>query len=194
MFGIILARAQEIHQNSVISPKIKIFLLSWERAADEAPVTIMLGNLRISIKLRIVVGLAVLGIAVVAGELKALAAQTARATVEITQKIGAIQARADSAVTAVTNVRSTIDRLAEMSNSVAASVEEQAAVTSDIARNVNEVMSDVERISASIGDITRASITTCGGAIEALWASEDLGATARGLQSDASEFVKRIRA
>jgi methyl-accepting chemotaxis protein len=134
------------------------------------------------------------GFAVVAGEVKALAAQTARATVEITQQIGAIQERADGAVAAVTNVRGTIDRLAEMSNSVAASVEEQAAVTADIARNVNEVMGDVERISASIGDITRASVVTCGGAIEVLWASEDLGATARSLKTDAAEFVERIRA
>ncbi len=134
------------------------------------------------------------GFAVVAGEVKALAAQTARATVEITQKIGAIQERADGAVTAVSNVRGLIDRLAEMSNSVAASVEEQAAVTADIARNVNEVMGDVERISASIGDISRGAVMTCGGAIEVLWASNDLGATARTLKSDASDFVARIRA
>lgn len=91
-------------------------------------------------------------------------------------------------------MRGTIDRLAEMSNSVAASVEEQAAVTADIARNVNEVMGDVERINSSIGDITRASVITCGGAIEVLWASEDLTVTARGLKSDATDFVQRIRA
>ncbi len=134
------------------------------------------------------------GFAVVAGEVKALAAQTARATVEITQKIGAIQERAGGAVAAVTNVRGAIDRLAEMSNSVAASVEEQAAVTADIARNVNGVMTDMEQISDSIGAITRASVITCGGAIEVLWASDDLGVTARGLKSDAADFVERIRA
>jgi methyl-accepting chemotaxis protein len=134
------------------------------------------------------------GFAVVASEVKALASQTARATVEITQKIGAIQDRAGGAVAAATSVRGTIDRLAEMSASVAAAVEQQAAVTADIARNVNEVMTDVEKISASIGDITRGSVRTCGGAIEVLWASEDLGTTARSLKTDASDFVKRIRA
>jgi methyl-accepting chemotaxis protein len=102
--------------------------------------------------------------------------------------------RVDGVVTAATSVRGTIDRLAEMSSSVAASVEEQAAVTADIARNVNEVMGDVDQISASIGAVSRGSIVTCGGAIEMLWASEDLGATARSLKSDASDFVKRIRA
>jgi methyl-accepting chemotaxis protein len=134
------------------------------------------------------------GFAVVASEVKALASQTAQATVEITQKIGAIQDRAGGAVTAATGVRGTIDRLAEMSSSVAASVEEQAAVTADIARNVNEVMGDVDQISASIGGVSRGSIVTCGGAIEMLWASEDLGATARSLKTDAADFVKRIRA
>jgi len=134
------------------------------------------------------------GFAVVATEVKALASQTAQATVEITQKIGAIQERAGSAVTAATGVRGTIDRLAEMSSAVAAAVEEQAAVTADIARNVNEVMDDVGRISAGIGDIARTAIVTCGGAIEVLWASEDLDVTARGLRTDAAEFVHRIRA
>jgi methyl-accepting chemotaxis protein len=133
------------------------------------------------------------GFAVVAGEVKSLASQTAQATVEITQKIGAIQGRVDGVVTAATSVRGTIDRLAEMSSSVAAAVEEQAAVTADIARNVNEVMGDVEQISTSIGDVTRTSIITCGGAIEMLWASDDLGATARSLKTDAADFVKRIR-
>lgn len=113
------------------------------------------------------------------------------ATVEITQKIGAIQERATGAVT---SVRGAIDRLAEMSSSVAAPVEEQAAVTADIARNVNDVMGEVEKIGASIGDITRTSVVTCGGAIQVLWASEDLGATASSLKTDATELVKRIRA
>jgi methyl-accepting chemotaxis protein len=81
-----------------------------------------------------------------------------------------------------------------MSSSVAAAVEQQAAVTADIARNVNEVMGDVDQISASIGDVSRGSITTCGGAIEMLWASDDLGVTARSLKTDAADFVKRIRA
>ena len=134
------------------------------------------------------------GFAVVAGEVKALASQTAQATVQITEKIGAIQDRVGGAVTAATGVRGTIDRLAEMSSSVAAAVEQQAAVTADIARNVTGVMTDVDQISANIGDVTRTSIITCGGAIEMLWASEDLGTTARSLKSDAADFVKRIRA
>jgi hypothetical protein len=55
-------------------------------------------------------------------------------------------------------------------------------------------MGDVDQISASIGAVSRGSIVTCGGAIEMLWASEDLGATARSLKTDAADFVKRIRA
>jgi len=134
------------------------------------------------------------GFAVVAGEVKALASQTAQATVEITQKIGAVQDRMRGVVSAATSVRGAIDRLAEMSSSVAGAVEQQAAVTTDIAQNVNGVMTDVDEINASIGGITRTSVVTCSGAIEVLWASEDLGTTARGLKSDASEFVNRIRA
>jgi methyl-accepting chemotaxis protein len=134
------------------------------------------------------------GFAVVAGEVKALASQTARATVEITQKISNIQDRTASVATAATRVRTTIDRLAEISGTVAGAVEEQSAVSSDIARNVKEVTSDVSQISASIGDLTRSAVVTCGSAIKMIWASDDLGRTARHLKDDASDFVKRIRA
>jgi hypothetical protein len=115
----------------------------------------MLGNLRISIKLLITVGLAVLGIAAVAGP-------------------GAHDPQGETC-------------------SRSSSVEEQAAVTADIARNGNDVMTDMDKIGNSIGGITRASVLTCGGAIEVLWASEDLGATARSLKADAADFVSHIR-
>jgi aerotaxis receptor len=134
------------------------------------------------------------GFSVVATEVKSLAAQTARATVEITQKIEEIQSRAVGAVAAVARVRGTIDRVAEMSGSVAAAVEEQSAVTADIARNVSEVMTEVDQVSASIGDITRGAIVSCGGAIEVLWAADDLGITIRSLKGDAVKFLERVRA
>jgi hypothetical protein len=55
-------------------------------------------------------------------------------------------------------------------------------------------MGEVDQIGASIDEITRTSIVICGGAIEVLWASKDLGGTARGLKNDAADFVHRIRA
>ena len=55
-------------------------------------------------------------------------------------------------------------------------------------------MTDMEEIGRNIGDITRSSVLTCSGAIEVMWASDDLTVTARGLKSDATDFVQRIRA
>ncbi len=134
------------------------------------------------------------GFSVVATEVKSLAAQTARATVEITQKIEEIQNRATGAVSAVARVRGTIDRVAGMSGSVATAVEEQSAVTADIARNVSVVMTEVDEVSASIGEITRGAIVSCGGAIEVLWAADDLGTTIGSLKGETAKFLVRVRA
>jgi methyl-accepting chemotaxis protein len=134
------------------------------------------------------------GFSVVATEVKSLAAQTARATLEITQKIEEIQNRATGAVSAVARVRGTIDRVAGMSGSVATAVEEQSAVTADIARNVSVVMTEVDEVSASIGEITRGAIVSCGGAIEVLWAADDLGTTIGSLKGETAKFLVRVRA
>jgi len=133
------------------------------------------------------------GFAVVASEVKNLASQTAQATIDITQRIEAIQGRAGGAVAAVARVRETIGRLAEMSGAVAAAIEEQSAVTADISQNVSGVMVDVDQVTTSIGAITHSSVISCGRAISVLWAAEDLKVIAGALKRDAIEFLDRIR-
>jgi SpoIID/LytB domain protein len=69
---------------------------------------------------------------VVAGEVKALAQQTARATEDIARQIGAIQAETHSSVAVIEGVGRTIANIAEVTMAVAAAVEQQAAATREI--------------------------------------------------------------
>ena len=76
------------------------------------------------------------GFAVVASEVKALAAQTAKATDEIGTQIAGMQAATQESVAAIKEIGGTIGRISEIAATIAAAVEEQGAATQEIARNV----------------------------------------------------------
>ena len=72
------------------------------------------------------------GFAVVASEVKSLAGQTAKATEEIAEQIGAIQSAAADAAQAIEQVNSIITDMSAIASTVAVTVEEQnAAVAID---------------------------------------------------------------
>src|SRR5262249_53574431 len=75
---------------------------------------------------------------VVASEVKALSAQTARGTDEIASQIAQMQAATEDSVSAIQEIGATITRISEISAAIAAAVEEQGASTQEIARNVLE--------------------------------------------------------
>ena len=83
------------------------------------------------------------GFAVVAGEVKQLAAQTARSTAEINRHIAEVRAATDEAVGAITRIGTIIGDVTAIAGSIAAAVEQQSIATAEIARNVTETASAV---------------------------------------------------
>ncbi len=81
------------------------------------------------------------GFAVVAGEVKHLAQQTASATDRISQQIGAVQQGASTAGTAIRKIHETIDAVNEASVSINAAIEEQSSAIREIVRSANEAAS-----------------------------------------------------
>jgi methyl-accepting chemotaxis protein len=77
------------------------------------------------------------GFAVVASEVKSLAAQTARATAEIAEQIGAIQSAAVDSAQAIKQVNAIITEMSAIAATVSITVEEQNAAVSSIAEGVN---------------------------------------------------------
>jgi methyl-accepting chemotaxis protein len=95
------------------------------------------------------------GFAVVAGEVKNLAAQTARATEDITQQITAIQAATAETVRAMATINSTISELTAISGTIATAVQHQETATAEIAHNslvAAETTSDVVRTVGQVID------------------------------------------
>ena len=95
------------------------------------------------------------GFAVVAGEVKNLAAQTARATGEISAHILAVQSSSEEARAAIEGISGTISSINAISVSISAAVEEQSAVTSDMAQNMQQAAKGVEMITHSMEEVAQ---------------------------------------
>jgi methyl-accepting chemotaxis protein len=90
------------------------------------------------------------GFAVVAAEVKALAAQTAKATESIGSQIVQTQAAAREAATAISSIGETIGEVNEISSAISTAVEQQATVAQEMSLNMQAMTHAVEEISQSI--------------------------------------------
>ncbi len=130
------------------------------------------------------------GFAVVANEVKELAKQTAKATEEISSKIGAIQKDTDGAVLAMGEIAKAIEQLNNISVSISASVEEQTATTNEVTRIVLESSKAVTDVALTIKEVSKMSGESSAGAAQTLDAARNLSK----LATELSSLVKRVEA
>jgi len=128
------------------------------------------------------------GFAVVSNEVKDLANQTAKATEEISGKIGAIQSDTQSSVDAIAEISEVINKINDISNTIASAVEEQTATTAEIGRNVGEAARGTSEIAANIMGVAKAAESTTQGATDTQNASGELAKMASELQSLVGQF------
>ncbi|ALA16736.1 hypothetical protein AL346_04045 [Chelatococcus sp. CO-6] len=134
------------------------------------------------------------GFAVVAMEVKNLAAQTAKATEEISAQIGAVQGATGDVVRAIEGISETIARIDEISATIASSVEEQGAATGEIARNVQQAAQGTQEVSAHISGVTHAAADTGRVSSEIVSAASELTDQAGRLREEVDRFIARVRA
>jgi methyl-accepting chemotaxis protein len=88
------------------------------------------------------------GFAVVAGEVKALARQTAAATAEIESQVTGIGENTEEAYKAIESIGQVITEVSAISSTIASTVEEQSVTIAEIAKNIsssNGKMSEMSR-------------------------------------------------
>lgn len=133
------------------------------------------------------------GFAVVAAEVKNLADQTAKATVQISDQISTMQSNTGTAVTSISGVVRTIDDISRSMSIVSSAVEEQAATTRDITANMGEASKGTEDVARNIAEVSLHANDSGGSAAEVLAASDELSRRASDLQNLITQFVHTIR-
>lgn len=114
------------------------------------------------------------GFAVVATEVKELAKKTAKATEEITQKIGVIRVDTKEAILAIGKIGEIIDQINNISVNIAGALEEQTKTTNEISERVGEAARGTNEVSRSITGVATASRSTAKTAVQILEASKKL--------------------
>jgi len=134
------------------------------------------------------------GFAVVASEVKGLAAQTSRATEDISRQITQIQAATHEAVQAIQGIVATISEVGSIATAIAAAVEEQGAATREIAGSVQQAATGSQQVSSSIGIVNEGARATGEGAGKVLGAAAGLSDRARTLDAATRDFLAAVKA
>jgi methyl-accepting chemotaxis protein len=127
------------------------------------------------------------GFAVVAQEVKALAAQTGKATGEIGAQIAGMQQATQDSVVAIKEIGSTIGRISEIASAIAAAVEEQGAATHEVARNIQQASQGTAEVARNIVEVSR-------GANATETASEQVRSSAAMLAKEGGKLKEEVRA
>jgi len=134
------------------------------------------------------------GFAVVAQEVKALAAQTAKATDEISSQITSMQLATNDSVAAIKQIVGIIGQISDIAATIAAAVEEQGAATGEIARNVGEAAKGTAQVVANISDVSRGASETGSASAQVLSSAQSLANESNRLKLEVQKFLATIRA
>jgi methyl-accepting chemotaxis protein len=134
------------------------------------------------------------GFSVVASEVKSLAGQTARATEEIADQIGAIQSAAADAAQAIEQVNGIISEMSGIAITVASTVEEQNMAVTSISEGVNRASSDVRTGAEAMSRVAGATIDARTTATDVLSLADTLALEAENLESEVRRFLDEVQA
>ena len=129
------------------------------------------------------------GFAVVANEVKELATQTAKATGEIGDQVGAVQRTARDAEEALSAINGTISEIHEVSSSITAAVTQQQGATQEIAQSVEVVASSAGRVSESVNVVRQSADKGHESARDVQEAAHTVSHEAEILSSEVSTFL-----
>lgn len=134
------------------------------------------------------------GFAVVAQEVKALAAQTSKATHDIASQIAGMQAATGEAVNAIREITSTINKISEIAGAIAAAVEQQDVTTKEISRNVMEAAKGTSEVASSITDVSKGASHTGSASSQVLASAKQLAGESESLHREVEKFLASVRA
>ena len=133
------------------------------------------------------------GFAVVAQEVKGLAAQTGKATEEITRQIKSIEETTTRSVQTMKTIATTINELDNVASDVAVAVRQQDSVTREIARNAVAAADGNRHVSANISEVSSTAVKTGQVANTVLTAAGDLAKQSNMLRDEVERYLAQVR-
>ncbi len=134
------------------------------------------------------------GFAVVAQEVKALAAQTAKATDEIGIQIAGMQTATQEAVGSIKMISSTIGKISEITSAISAAIEEQGAATQEISGNIQRTANGTSQVAGTIAEVSQGANQTGAASSQLLSSAKQLSESTTSLQAEIDGFLKSIAA
>jgi methyl-accepting chemotaxis protein len=95
------------------------------------------------------------GFAVVANEIKELAQQTARSTLDIKQQIDEVQSSTTASVEEIDQIAQIVLEVSQIVTTIATAIEEQSIATREIAQNVTIVSQGITEVNENVGQSSR---------------------------------------
>lgn len=132
------------------------------------------------------------GFAVVASEVKSLAAQTEKATGDISSQIMEVQNSSGQAVDAIGRITQRMDEIDSYTSALAASVQEQSAATDEISRNVTSAAGGAKLVVEVLNEVTGATTQTQQSAQTVLAASGSVEEAAADLRKEVESFLTKV--
>ena len=132
------------------------------------------------------------GFAVVAGEVKSLAAQTARATGDIEKQIAEIRTATQSVVGAMGEVGSRIGQVEKITEAIATAVEQQAFATKEISGSVLAVTDATQEANVAMQEVSAVALIADAASRSVVSAAEDVTSTATALQTEVNDFLSAM--
>lgn len=129
------------------------------------------------------------GFGVVANEVKALAAQTSKATNDARRQISAMQEASRKAVEAVAIIADSVNELDELAQSVGTAISAQRAVTFDIASRVVKTAEGVGAVAEHIASLKCESERAAEAAEGAVFVAQDVSQRAARVQATVHRFA-----
>ena len=134
------------------------------------------------------------GFAVVAQEVKALAAQTAKATDEIGVQIAGMQTATEEAVGSIKMIGSTIGKISEIAGAISSAIEQQGAATQQISANIQRTAAGTSQVANTISEVSQGANQTGAASSQLLSLAKQLSASTSSLQGEIDGFLKSIAA
>ena len=132
------------------------------------------------------------GFAIVASEVKALAAQTSRATSDIDGQITAVSGASQAALAAMVDVASVIGKMDEVASAIAAAVEQQSVTTRELASSVQALAGASDETARAMRHVAGVADTAGAVSRQVLDAADAIGRESEKLRTEVTEFLSAV--